>query len=80
MLDRLRLRSLLDGFRGAPPVDLDALVDVVVAVSRIAYELGDDLAALDLNPVIATADGAVAADVLVVPRADKSEEAPSCTA
>ena len=80
MLDRLRLRSLLDGFRGAPPVDLDALVDVVVAVSRIAHELGDDLAALDLNPVIATADGAVAADVLVVPRVDASEEATSCTA
>jgi hypothetical protein len=30
--------------------------------------------------VIATADGAVASDVLVVPRVDKSEEAPSCTA
>ena len=55
MLDRLRLRPLLDGFRGAPAVDLDALVDVVVAVSRIAHEHGDDLDALDLNPVIATA-------------------------
>ncbi len=80
MLDRLRLRPLLDGFRGAPAVDLDALVDVVVAVSRIAHEHGDDLDALDLNPVIATASGAVAADVLVVPRADKTEEAPPCTA
>jgi acetate---CoA ligase (ADP-forming) len=80
MLDRLRLRPLLDGFRGAPPVHLEALVDMIVAVSRIAHEHGDDLAAMDLNPVIATADGAVAADVLVVPRVDESEEAPSCTA
>ena len=36
MLDRLRLRPLLDGFRGAPPVDLDALADVIVKVARLA--------------------------------------------
>ena len=80
MLDRLRLRPLLDGFRGAPAADIEALVDIIVAVSRIAHEQGDDLDALDLNPVIASADGAVAADVLVVPRVDENEEAPSCTA
>ena len=54
MLDRLRLRPMLDGFRGAPPADLDALADVIVAVSRLAHERGDELAALDLNPVIVT--------------------------
>jgi hypothetical protein len=43
------------------------LVDVVVAVSRMAHELGDDLAALDLNPVIVSPEGAVAVDVLLVP-------------
>jgi acetate---CoA ligase (ADP-forming) len=80
MLDRLRLRPLLDGFRGAPAVDLEALVEMVVAVSRIAHEHGDDLDAMDLNPVIATPDGAVAADVLVVPRVAQNEEASSCTA
>ncbi len=41
---------------------------MIVAVSRLAHERGDELAALDLNPVIATADGAVAVDVLIVPR------------
>ena len=68
LVDRLRLRPLLDGFRGAPPANLEALTDVVVAVSRLAHERGDELAALDLNPVIVTADGAVAVDVLIVPR------------
>jgi acyl-CoA synthetase (NDP forming) len=67
MLGRLRLRPLLDGFRGAPPADVDALVDLVVAVSRLARDHGDRLDALDLNPVIATAEGAVAVDVLVLP-------------
>jgi acyl-CoA synthetase (NDP forming) len=80
MLDRLRLRPLLDGFRGAPPVDVDALAAMIVQVARLASDHAGDLDALDLNPVVATADGAVAADVLVVPRVDENEEASSCTA
>jgi acyl-CoA synthetase (NDP forming) len=68
MLDRLRLRPLLDGYRGAPAVDLDALADVVVAVSRLARDHGDRIDALDLNPVVATPEGAVAVDVLIIPR------------
>jgi acyl-CoA synthetase (NDP forming) len=68
MLDRLRVRPLLDGFRGAPAADVDALADLVVAVSRLAHDHGDRLDALDLNPVIATSDGAIAVDVLIVPR------------
>jgi hypothetical protein len=39
---------------------------VVVAVSRLAHEHGDELAALDLNPVIVSPEGAVAVDVLMV--------------
>jgi acyl-CoA synthetase (NDP forming) len=66
MLDRLRIRPMLDGFRGAPPVDVDALADLVVGVSRLAHDCGEQLDAFDLNPVIATAEGAVAVDVLVV--------------
>ena len=37
-------------------------------MSRLALELGDDLEALDLNPVIAGPDGAIAVDALVLPR------------
>jgi acyl-CoA synthetase (NDP forming) len=77
MLDRLRLRPMLEGFRGSPPADLDALVEVIVAVSRLAHERGHELAALDLNPVIATPDGAVAVDVLIIPlHREPAEEAP----
>jgi acyl-CoA synthetase (NDP forming) len=68
MLERLRLRPMLDGFRGSPAADIDALLDVIVAVSRLAHERGHELAALDLNPVIVTSEGAVAVDVLIVPR------------
>ncbi|MFC9845807.1 acetate--CoA ligase family protein [Streptomyces sp. NPDC060223] len=70
MLAELRGRALLDGVRGAPPVDIDALVEVVIRVQRMALELGDDIAELDINPlmVLPRGQGAVALDALVVCR------------
>ena len=60
---------MLAGARGQPAVDLDAVAGAIVALSRLACDLGDALAALDINPLICGPSGAVAADVLVVPRA-----------
>lgn len=68
MLDRLRLRPLLDGLRGAPAVDLDALVAAVCAVSALAVDLAGDLEALDINPLVCGPGGAVAVDALLVPQ------------
>ncbi|MBQ1089008.1 acetate--CoA ligase family protein [Streptomyces sp. B93] len=67
-LGRLRGRALLDGVRGRPPADLEALVEVVLRVQRMALELGDDLAELDINPlvVLPRGQGAVALDALAV--------------
>jgi hypothetical protein len=47
-----------------------ALVDAVVAVSRLAGELGDRVEAVDVNPVIVSPAGAVAVDALVTPRTE----------
>ena len=52
MLRGLRGRRILDGVRGAPPADIDALVALLVSVSELAASAGDALEALDLNPVI----------------------------
>ncbi|MFF0186786.1 acetate--CoA ligase family protein [Streptomyces sp. NPDC005244] len=70
MLSELRGRALLDGVRGAPPADVDALVEVVVRVQRMALELGDEISELDINPlmVLPRGQGAVALDALVVCR------------
>ncbi|MGW0731406.1 acetate--CoA ligase family protein [Streptomyces sp. NPDC002851] len=70
MLDELRGRALLDGVRGGPPVDVDALVEVVLRVQRMALELGGDLAELDINPlmVLPRGQGAVALDAMAVCR------------
>jgi acetate---CoA ligase (ADP-forming) len=67
MLDRLAVRPLLDGVRGAPPADLDAVARAVVDLSVLALDLGDRLAALDVNPLVAGPDGCVAVDALVIP-------------
>jgi acyl-CoA synthetase (NDP forming)/GNAT superfamily N-acetyltransferase len=61
MVRSLRAAPLLDGFRGAPPVDRRALVAIVEQVARIA-EVVPELVELDLNPVIVTAKGALVID------------------
>lgn len=69
LIDRLRVRPMLDGVRGVPPADVDALVSAVVALSWLAHDLGEHLEALDANPVICGPRGCVAVDALVIPRA-----------
>ncbi|WP_189131736.1 acetate--CoA ligase family protein [Wenjunlia tyrosinilytica] len=70
MLRELRGYPLLEGVRGAPPADLEALVEVVLRVQRMALELGDEIAELDINPlmVLPRGQGAVALDALAVCR------------
>jgi len=59
---------MLDGVRGAPASDVDALVGAIVGLSWLAHDLGAHLDALDANPVICGPAGCVAVDALVVPR------------
>ena len=70
LIDRLGVRRLLDGVRGQPAADLEAVVDAVVAVSVLAEELSGGLEALDINPLRCGPAGVVALDALVVARGD----------
>jgi acyl-CoA synthetase (NDP forming) len=65
MLEALRMAPVLHGWRGRPGVSLDALVDVVVAVSHLVAGRRD-VAEIELNPVRANATGALAVDALVI--------------
>ncbi|HEX5696444.1 MAG TPA: acetate--CoA ligase family protein, partial [Acidimicrobiia bacterium] len=67
-LDRLRIRPLLDGARGADPVDIDALADVIVRFSELALDVAGFIDSIDVNPVIVGPDGAVAVDALMTGR------------
>lgn len=64
MVEALRLAPLLHGARGAPPLDIEAIVDVVVRVSWMAHDLGERLIDLEVNPLLVGVEGsgAVAVD------------------
>lgn len=62
----LRAARLLDGYRGAPPVDLEAVADAVARIGDAALALGPDLAALEVNPLLAGVGGVEALDGLVL--------------
>ena len=67
LVDRLKARPLLDGVRGAPPSDIDALARAASRLSVLAADLGDLVSAIDVNPVIVSPDGCVAVDALAIP-------------
>ncbi|GAB2808010.1 acetate--CoA ligase family protein [Actinocorallia aurea] len=70
MLAELRGRALLEGFRGRPGVDVDALVATVLAVAdALGSPAFEGFAEFELNPVICSPEGAVAVDARLVPGA-----------
>jgi succinyl-CoA synthetase beta subunit len=64
MLDDLRTQALLGAFRGEPPVDRDAVVDVLLGLSRLATERAD-VVSVDVNPLLIVDGRPVAVDALV---------------
>jgi acyl-CoA synthetase (NDP forming) len=76
MLRSLRGAPLLTGARGRAPLDIAAAARVLAAVSRVAAE-HPEVAELEINPLLVTADGAVGLDARVVPAVsdvDREEE------
>jgi acyl-CoA synthetase (NDP forming) len=61
---------LLEGFRGAPPCDVDAVAAAIAAVSRLAADFADEIESVDVNPLVAIPGekGAIALDALVILR------------
>ena len=68
MLARLKGAALLEAHRGAPAADVDALVDLMVRLSRFAADHADTVAEVDLNPVLvhARGNGVSVVDALIV--------------
>ena len=65
MLDGIQAAEILKGVRGGDPVDREALAKLIVAVSKLVSDF-PEISELDLNPVFASKQGAVAADVRIV--------------
>ncbi|MFS8103136.1 acetate--CoA ligase family protein [Lentzea alba] len=70
MLARLISAPLLSGWRGAEPVDVTALAEVIAQISETLVAR-PDLAEIELNPVRVGPDGVLAVDALIIPSGDK---------
>ncbi|MBV8793239.1 MAG: acetate--CoA ligase family protein [Pseudolabrys sp.] len=66
LIERLKLRRLLRGYRGTAPVDFDRLAAAISAFSILAAALSDQVAEMDVNPLLAGVD-ILALDALIVP-------------
>lgn len=64
-LTQLRIHPLLIGFRGKPAVDLDALVQSIMAVQAYVIAHQDRIEEVEINPLMCGSDAAVAADALI---------------
>lgn len=67
MIERTRISRLLRGYRHRPAADLDAIALTIVKLSHLVVDL-DRVAELDINPLLADADGVIALDARVVVR------------
>ena len=81
MIREVRAFPLLDGARGRPRCDLDALADVLLALARFAMDARGTLASVDVNPFVAFPRGggpggasALALDAVVIGRATERGE------
>jgi acetate---CoA ligase (ADP-forming) len=68
MINEVAGTRILDGARGQPKCDVEALIDVLVNISQMAVQLDGSLAELDINPllVLPKGKGVKAADALVI--------------
>jgi acyl-CoA synthetase (NDP forming) len=65
MVREIKGFKLLEGYRGSPPADVAALESLLLKVSEFV-DSHPEVAELDLNPVFAYPDGAVAVDARIV--------------
>ncbi|WP_062430185.1 acetate--CoA ligase family protein [Herbidospora daliensis] len=75
MLDDIKAAEVLRGARGAAPADRAALSTMIERVGALVADF-PDIAEVDLNPVFASANGAVAADVRIILSAEPPVETP----
>ncbi len=66
MVKKLKAHKLLEGFRGAKPINMAALSHLMVTFSRLVADLARDIESIDLNPVFCNEKQCVAADARMI--------------
>ncbi|MEP2683508.1 MAG: acetate--CoA ligase family protein [Sulfitobacter sp.] len=65
-LGRLRIHPLLSGYRGGEPANINAIVDAALKLQNFVTDHADEIAEIEINPLICTKDRAIIADTLLV--------------
>jgi acetyltransferase len=75
MLREIRSRALLEGVRGNPPIDKEAIVDTLLRIGQLVQDF-PEIAELDINPLIVYPEGqgAIAIDMRLVLASEKHKE------
>lgn len=68
MIDALKTAPLLKGYRGAPALDVDALAAAISGLSVLAVQYRDDIATIEVNPLVVRENGLVALDAVIEKR------------
>jgi hypothetical protein len=76
MLARTHVARLLRGYRGGGARDAGAVADALVALGRIAVDLGELVESIDINPFVALPHGGMALDALIVLQRPKGKDQP----
>jgi len=66
MIRSLKGYKLLDGYRGAEPVDIEKLADILVNFSTMVMALKDEIESVDINPLLCSAGQCVIADARII--------------
>jgi acyl-CoA synthetase (NDP forming) len=74
MIERTHVARLLRGYRSTETRDIDAVVDALVALGRIADDLSDVVQSIDINPFVVLPRVGFALDALFVPRGDTTKK------
>jgi acetate---CoA ligase (ADP-forming) subunit beta len=74
MVHCLTAGRLLSGFRGGSPIDMQALVGLMTAFSKLLLKMADQITSVDLNPVICSPQGCVVADARILLKGDGDED------
>lgn len=68
MVNSLKARKLLQGYRGAAPVNMEKLTQTLMAFSDLVMGLADHIESIDLNPVMCSDTDCVVADARIILR------------
>jgi acetyltransferase len=68
MISEIRGRKILDGMRGKPPADQEAIVSALISLSTLIMDLHDQIQEIDVNPLMVFQKNAVAADAILTLR------------